>query len=139
MKVAAVLIMMLALIIGIVPQVTDCYSQGRTLALANGGTTQMKCYWSAMAEIALAVPLLAVGALMAFGRSKENRRSLGTLGTVLGALVILVPTTLIGVCANNLMTCRSVMLPTLILSGTIVAGISLAALVTSVRGREQFA
>jgi hypothetical protein len=139
MKVAGVLIMILALVIGIVPQVTDCAAHGRTLALAAGGTTLMKCHWSAMAEIALAVPLFVLGALMAFGRSKENKRNLGIMGTVLGALVILVPTTLIGVCANNMMTCRSLMLPTLILSGTIVAGISLATMVTSIRSREQFA
>jgi hypothetical protein len=139
-KVAAVSIIVLALVIGIVPQVTDCHSQGRTLALANGNTTEMKCYWSAMAEIALAVPLLAVGATLATSRRREARRDLGMVGTVLGALVILVPTALIGVCANNAMLCKSIMQPTLVLSGTLVAAASLATLVTAWgSGTEQFA
>jgi hypothetical protein len=61
------------------------------------------------------------------------------MGTVLGALVILVPTALIGVCANNMMMCKSIMQPTLILSGTVVAAISLTSLVTATKGAEQFA
>ncbi len=139
MKVAAGLIVILALVIGIVPQVTDCHAQGRSLALANGNTTEMKCYWTAMAEIALAVPLLAVGATLAFSRRKESRRSVGIIGTTLGALVIAVPTVLIGVCANNQMLCNSIMQPTLILAGALVAIASLGTLITSVRGAEQFA
>lgn len=139
MKVAAVVIVILALVIGIVPQVTDCHSQGKTLALANGSKTEMKCYWTAMAEIAVSVPLLAVGALLAFSRRKETRRSLGITGAILGAGAVAVPVALIGVCANNMMLCKSIMQPTLVLGGTIVALISLATLVTSARGAEQFA
>jgi hypothetical protein len=40
MKIAAVVIVLLALVIGVLPQVTDCHSQGRTLALAKRGAEQ---------------------------------------------------------------------------------------------------
>ncbi len=133
MKIAGALIVILALVIGIVPQLTDCHSQGKLLTLADGRTVDMKCHWTAMAEVALAVPLLAVGGLMAFGRRKENRRSLGIMGTVLGVSAILVPTVLIGVCANNTMLCKSIMQPTLILAGTVAAVASLAILVVPMR------
>jgi len=38
MKIAAAAILVLAIVIGVVPQFTDCQSQGRAIALANGKT-----------------------------------------------------------------------------------------------------
>jgi hypothetical protein len=125
MKVAAGLILVLALVAGIVPQLTDCQSQGRAIALANGKTVPMKCHWTAQAEIALAVPLAGLAALLAFNRRKETQRNLGIMGTLLGAFVALVPMALIGVCASPDMLCNSVMQPTLILAGTLIAATSL--------------
>ena len=46
-KILAGLIIVLALVIGIVPQFTDCQSHGRAIALANGTTVPMKCHWTA--------------------------------------------------------------------------------------------
>ena len=60
----AALIVVLAIGIGVLPQFTDCLSQGRMLTLEIGRQIPMKCHWTAQAEIALAVPLLAVGAMM---------------------------------------------------------------------------
>ena len=139
MKIVAALIVILALVIAIVPQVTDCHSQGKVLTTSTGAKVEMKCHWTAMAEIALALPLMVVGGLMALSRRQESRRNLGIMGTVLGALVVATPTVLIGVCANNMMLCKSIMQPTLILLGTVVAALSLATLVTTVRRTEQFA
>jgi hypothetical protein len=99
----------------------------------------MKCHWTAMAEIALAVPLAVIGILMAFSRRKETRRGLGITGVTIGALSVLVPTVLIGVCANNMMLCKSIMQPTLILAGTVAAVISLGTVATSLRGAEELA
>jgi hypothetical protein len=139
MKGVAALIIVLALVIGTVGLLTDCHSQGRFLTLDNGRQIDMKCHWSSMAEIALAVSLLAVGGLMTFGRGKETQRSLGIMGAVVGAFVVAVPTVLIGVCANEDMLCKSIMQPTLILTGTVAAVASLAIFATSLRGAERIA
>jgi hypothetical protein len=136
MKIAAIAIVILALVIGIVPQLTDCQSQGRSLALQNGKTVPMKCHWTAIAEIAMAVPLAGVGAVTAVSKRKESRRILAGLGILLGIFVILLPTALIGVCASADMLCNSVMKPTLILSGILIIAISLVSLIMSERQRE---
>ena len=136
MKIAAAAILVLALVIGIVPQLTDCQSQGRSLALQNGKTVPMKCHWTAIAEIAMAVPLAGVGAVTAVSKRKESRRILAGLGILLGIFVILLPTALIGVCASADMLCNSVMKPTLILSGTLIVAISIVSLIMSERQRE---
>ena len=136
MKIAAIAIVILALVIGIVPQFTDCQSQGRALTLQNGKTVPMKCHWTAIAEIAMAVPLAGVGAVTAVSKRKESRRILAGLGIVLGIFVILLPTALIGVCASADMLCNSVMKPTLILSGTLIVAISIVSLIMSERQRE---
>ena len=139
MKLAAGLLIVLALVVGVVPAYTDCQSQGRALALANGNTVPMKCHWSGVAELSLAVPLGLVGVSTAFSKRKETRRMLAILGMALGAVVIAVPTVLIGVCGNADMICNSVMRPTLILSGGLVMAISLVFGILNERAREDLA
>lgn len=125
MKAVGTIFIVLALVIGIVPQFTNCYAQGRTLELANGRTTPMKCFFTAEAMLAVAIPMLAVGVLMIINRNKAALQSLSVLGGVQGLFAILVPTTLIGVCASDEMLCNIIMKPTLIFSGilAVVAGI----------------
>ena len=137
MKIAAALIVVLALVIGLVPQFTDCQSQGKALTLQNGKTVPMKCHWTAIAEIGMAVPLLGLGAVTAVSKRKESRRILAGFGALLGVFVILLPTALIGVCASADMLCNSVMKPTLILSGILVIAISAVTMILSERQMEQ--
>jgi hypothetical protein len=139
MKIAAALVIVLALVIGLVPQFTDCQSQGKALTLQNGKTVPMKCHWTAIAEIGMAVPLLGVGTVMGVSKRKESRRIIAGLGALLGIFVILFPTRLIGVCASADMLCNSVMKPTLILSGILIIAISAATLIMSERQVEQIA
>ena len=122
-KIMGVLIVVLALVIGIVPLFTDCLSQGRSLTTTDGKVVPMKCHWTAIAEIAAAIPLGLVGIFNIFSKRKESSTMLSVLGIALGTLVILLPTTLIGVCANPTMLCNMVMKPTLISAG----GLSIAA------------
>jgi hypothetical protein len=136
MKIVAALIVILALVIGIVPQFTDCQSQGRAIALQNGKTVPMKCHWTAISEIAMAVPLVGLGAVTAVSKRKESRRIVAGFGSLLGVFVILLPNTLIGVCASSDMLCNSVMKPTLTLAGILVIGLSLVGLVISERKVE---
>lgn len=124
MKVLGIAIIVLALITGIVPQFTDCQSQGKALTLANGKTVPMKCHWTARAEIATAVPLLAVGGVLTFARRRETRRVSALMGVVMGIFVILLPTQLIGVCSSA-MPCNLIMRPLLTLSGVLAIALGL--------------
>lgn len=125
MKVAGAIIIILAIALAVVPMFTDCQSQGRMLTLANGRQISMKCHWTGLAELALSIPLAAVGLMMIFSRKQESRRTLGITGIVLGIMAILLPTALIGVCMDPHMTCVSIMKPALILTGALALGIGL--------------
>jgi hypothetical protein len=133
MKVAALGLIALALVVGVVPQFTDCASQGRNLTTTTGMIIPMKCHWTAMAEAALGIALGALGLVMLRTRMEETKRKLNMLGVVLGALVALVPTYIIGVCANASMICNSLMKPTLVMSGLLIMGICAVSLVNVVR------
>jgi hypothetical protein len=139
MKIIAGLMIVLALVTGILPLFTDCQSQGRALTLADGRTIPMKCHWTGMAEIALAVPLFVTGMLLATSKRKETLRTLAVLGGVLGVFVILLPTVLIGVCANPDMVCNSIMKPSLILGGSGLVALSLVGLVQTLGKKEAVA
>jgi hypothetical protein len=133
MKIAGIAFILLALVIGIVPQFTDCQSQGRAIELANGKTVAMKCHWTATAEIATAGPLLVMGLLFLRNQRRESVRNLAVLGAVTGAFTFLLPTYLIGVCMNNDMLCNMIMKPLLILSGILVITVSVIAFVLAGR------
>ena len=139
MKIPAVLIMLLAVVIAVVPFFTNCQSEGKTLTLANGRTVPMKCLWTAMTEIAVGLPLLAVGGMLALSRRKETRRMLGIMGVLLGAFTVLLPTTLIGVCAMPDALCNMVLRPSMIFAGNLIMLISLGTLVYSERMAEAVA
>jgi hypothetical protein len=136
MKVVAAILVVAALVVAVVPQFTDCLSQGLTLQLANGTTTPMKCHWSALAMVALGVPLAGVGTLLALSKRRESQRNLGLMAALLGVFIVLTPTVLIGVCANPAHLCNAVMRPTLILSGVIAAVLGLGTSFFSVRRPE---
>ncbi len=137
MKAIGIGVLILGILVAAGPQFTDCKAVGRPpLQLANGGTTEMRCYWSAQAELALGVPMALTGLLMVFSRRKEARRNLAIVGAGLGAAAIAVPTVLIGVCASNMMVCNSVMRPALILMGTVAIGLAAVSLVAE-RGKGE--
>jgi hypothetical protein len=136
MKYLGIVIIVLALVIGVLPQFTDCQSQGRSLTLENGKNVPMKCHWTAIAEIGMAVPLAAIGGMLLFSKRKETWMTLSIIGMVLGVLVILFPTILIGVCTSAMMLCNNLMKPTLILSGILVIAINVVILIGSLRMKE---
>ncbi len=161
LKVIAVVIIVLALVIGIVPQFTNCEyaksmatpaSTATTMATPTtmmgsqsttpttmakaATTTKPRCFYTARGEIAVAVPLLIIGIFMLISSRKETWRALSVLGIVEGLFVILLPTVLIGICMKSTMTCRQEMEPTLYAAGGLVIVASLAALIMNeLRGR----
>jgi hypothetical protein len=118
-KALSIVIIVMALVIAIVPMFTDCQSQGRSLTTADGKIVAMKCHWSGLAEVGAAVPLGLTGAFGFFKQNKKTSRILSIFGVTVGALAILFPTVLIGVCANPSMICNMIMKPTLIAAGSI--------------------
>jgi uncharacterized membrane protein (UPF0136 family) len=131
MKMPALVLILLAVAIVVVPIFTDCESQGRAIKTADGRLIPMKCHWTAQAALGVGLPLATVGGLMGFAKRKESQRNLAITGLALGAVVILLPTALIGVCASSDMLCNSIMKPSLILGGTLVMATALAGLVAS--------
>jgi hypothetical protein len=130
MKTIAAILVVLAFAIAVVPQYTDCLSQGSVITLPSGIALPMKCHWTRQAELATAGPLAAVGVLMAFSKRKRTLRALGIVGMVIGLFVILLPATLIGVCAGEEMICNMIMRPSLIFAGilsVVTSGIALLA------------
>lgn len=125
MKIAAIMIVCVALFTGIAPQFADCQSQGKAIQLPNGAQVPMRCHWTARAEIALSVPLLLCGVSMLLTRRKDLWRPQALMTVVLGVFIILLPTVLIGVCARPDMVCRALMKPALILAGglTVALGV----------------
>lgn len=129
MRVLAALILVLAILIAVLPQFNNCFYEGMTLTTTNGKQVPMKCYWTARSEVTLAIPLAGVGIMLALSRRRGAGRALAILGGILGAMVILLPTALIGTCSMMQSSCSLVMKPALILMGTLVivlSGIGLA-------------
>jgi Domain of unknown function (DUF4418) len=130
MKYLGIPIFALALVIGILPQFTECAG---LVKLANGMSAPMKCHWTAIAELAMSIPLAALGGMFFFSKRKETQQSLSILGGILGVFVVLFPTTLIGVCASNMMACRNLMLPALVIAGVLVVAACVALFASSFR------
>ena len=158
-KVLAVLIIIIALVIIIVPQFTNCEygkDDGATSMTSTDTTAtvvyasmespvaaaaampyrMMKCYWAAHAEIVVGVPLLVVGVLLLFARRKETTRALGILTAVLGVLTILIPTSIVGTCLNDQMVCNTEMKPTLLIAGGITVALGIAVVVVGEMKRD---
>ncbi len=129
MRVIGAIVVVLALVIGIVPQFTDCLSQGKAITLPNGNALPMKCHWTRQAEVAVAVPLFVVGGLMIFSRRKQTLRALAIVGLALGVAAVLIPAYLIGVCASDEMICSMLMKPTLLFAGALTMAANGIALV----------
>jgi hypothetical protein len=128
-KAIGAILIILSLVIGIVPLFSDCASQGRAIELANGRTIPMKCHWTGRAEIAIAIPLAVAGILIIISRRRETLRALSALGVTLGAMAVLLPTSLIGVCTNPDMVCSMLMKPALLFAGALTVATSVVGLV----------
>ncbi len=117
----------------------NCAADGKDIVLANGRHIPMKCYWTAMAEVGLMLPTVALGIAMFFSKTIESNRNLSIIGVALAAVMMLLPTALIGVCSDMTANCSLVMRPTLLFLGTVIGAVSLYTLYSSTRMRESMA
>ncbi len=139
-KVLGVGLLALAIALAVVPHFTDCQSQGKMITLRDPtgkvtGTTSMKCHWTGVAELGVAIPLGMVGIMMALTRKKETARYLGISGIALAAVAIALPNGMIGVCKSSMMNCVSTMKPALTGIGSVAALGSVVGLVWSWRSK----
>ena len=77
---------------------------GKMLELTSGKQVPMKCHWAGQAAIAISIIILAA-AVMAFLAKKEYK-GLMVANAVAAAMLFLVFTSLIGVCASETMRCQ---------------------------------
>jgi hypothetical protein len=130
-KFLGVVMIILALVLAIAPAFTDCESQGKMLATADGRNVSMKCHWAGVAEVAAAIPLGIAGIYALRSRRKETTRFAGIIGAASGLMAILLPTLLIGVCGNPMMICNVLMRPILLASSILAIAASIALFVTA--------
>jgi hypothetical protein len=112
-------VVLLAAALAVATVLTQCTD---LLKLASGATVPMKCHWTAMAAVGIAIPLALAGVGIAFSKRAETLRMLALLVAALGAVIILLPTVLIGVCANPDHLCNSAMRPAMIFMGVLTLG-----------------
>jgi hypothetical protein len=129
MKAIGTIIAALALVIGLVPQFSDCLSQGSAIELPSGTSIPMRCHWTRQAEVAVALPLGVVGIIMVASRRRSALRALSIVAMSLGLAAVLLPTYLIGVCASEEMICSMVMKPTLLFAGILTIAVGLVGIV----------
>ncbi len=121
----AVMVLM-AITLAVAPIFTDCQSHGKFLTTADGRTVSMKCHWTGVAEVAAAVPLFLAGIFGLRNQHRETKRFSSLMGTASSLVAILIPTVLIGTCANEMMICNILMRPILLSAGIIGIVVSLA-------------
>jgi cellulose synthase/poly-beta-1,6-N-acetylglucosamine synthase-like glycosyltransferase len=127
MKIIAIVLIVAGLVLIFVPSFYTCAAQGKAIQLPSGKSIPMKCLWTARAEIGLGILLVAVAAFLFISRKLESRRFLSILTLILGILIVLFPTSLIGVCVNPDMPCVVVMKPTLLLIGIVTIALGIVA------------
>jgi len=80
----------------------------------------MPCGWTARADSGVGALIVIAGGLLIARNTPETRQAVGVFSIALGALVILFPTVLIGMCKIASHPCRTMTLPVLELLGVFV-------------------
>jgi len=97
-----------------------CEMQGLYLKTAAGTDFPMTCGWTARAETGIGALIVVAGGLLIARSTPETPQAVGIFSIALGALVVLFPTVLIGMCKVASHPCRMTTLPALELLGIVV-------------------
>ncbi len=85
----------------------------------------MKCYWASKAEIGIGVILIVLGVLYQLLEHWQAKIAISILGLTTGIIAILIPSILVGGCANEMMVCRSFSFPAIYLISIVAIIVSL--------------
>ena len=106
-----------------------CEMDGMYATTSAGKEMLMPCGYTARAETWVVAPMLILaGAIFPLSKTKQYRRAIGIFGVGLGALVLLLPTYIIGMCANPQHPCVVGTLPALVLLGSATIAVSVVLL-----------
>jgi len=97
----------------------------RGMASAAPTYTPMKCHWSGVAEIGPGGAIALLGLLLLCFHKSQLRLGITFAQTLLGIMVILFPTKLIGVCMAKTMNCHLLFYPMMLVLGSLVIAASL--------------
>jgi hypothetical protein len=117
-----VLLVILGILVILVPWIIFpvCEMQGLYVESVSGMKFPMPCGWTARAEIGIGALIVVAGGILIAMKTPETRQAVGVFALALGALVILFPTVLIGMCKLASHPCRTTTLPALEIIGIIV-------------------
>ncbi len=131
----ALALLVLGLLITLTPQfVFPVCSAG--VPTASGGVVPMKCFWTARAVLGDGAAIALSGLLLFFIKTPGVRLGAALLPLAAGALAVLTPHWLIGVCPGEMMACHMGTLPALTLLGLLAV---LAAACVAGRARKNMA
>ncbi len=117
-----VLLVVLGILIILVPWIIFpvCEMEGSYVVTAAGAKLPMTCGWAARAESGVGALIVVAGCLLIARSSTETRQAIGIISIAMGALVVLFPTVLVGMCKVATHPCRMTTLPALEVLGIII-------------------
>ena len=121
-RVIGALLVLLGIMVILVPWVIFpvCEMTGLYVETTTGMKFPMPCGWSARADSGLGALIAVAGGLLMARNTRDTRQAVGVFSIALGALVILFPTVLIGMCKVATHPCRMTTLPALEILGVAV-------------------
>lgn len=116
------LLILLGIVIILTPWIICpiCEMGGLYVQTVSGMNLPMTCGWTARAETGVGALIVVAGGLLIARGTIETRQAVGVFAIAMGALVVLFPTFLIGMCKVASHPCRMTTLPALEILGVIV-------------------
>ena len=129
-KITAVIVVLLGILAAVGP---------KTIFPVCGGAMKMKCFDTAKAELFAGIAAAVVGLLILFVKNRKAAIALSLVAGALGAVILLIPTVIVGVCGSPMMHCVSVTKPALMIIGIleIIAGLLAAVFAATEAEKEQ--
>ncbi len=101
--------------------------------VCGAGEMKMRCFYTARWELVVGIATALVGLSLFIATKDKIRVVLSGVQIILGALIILIPTLIVGVCGSPMMHCVTVTKPALIVIGILHIAVSTSILLLSVR------
>jgi hypothetical protein len=94
--------------------------EGIYVVTAAGAKLPMTCGWTARADTGVGALIILASGLLIARSTRETLQAVGVFSIAMGALVVLFPTVIIGMCKVAIHPCRLTTLPVLEILGVIV-------------------